>query len=297
MQSWTKCMAYFLWFNDKCNKRFMLNIISDSDVIWIWFWSIHELPHQAAVCVQHPLPCAGGVQSRANPPPPPSQHAWRADGPREAHQPLQRNASSHQIINRCTGEMPMITALYYRINRDKWVCQKHVRVICPPKIKRKISDLFCMRKVVFKFSYIYTYINTCLTSYIRLKHRCIYIRVKINRVLEQSGHALELCVVSQYLWLRRSNIQQHTENHIMAPKNLVECNFIPAMCPEHQWVWGKNLKEKGTNREVIMIEYDFWIMCSTMKDNILQTKASAQFHWKKNCSNFFVCFVPKHHLM
>lgn len=136
---------------------------------------------------------------------------------------------------------------------------------------------------------------TCLTSYIGLKHRCIDIRVKINRVLKQSGHALELCVVSQYLWSRRKNILciWTTENHRMTPKNLVEWNFIPAMCPEHQWVWGKNLKEKGTNREVIMIEYDYWIMCSTMKDNILQTKAFAQFHWKKNCSKFSISILSQ----
>ncbi len=44
------------------------------------------------------------------------------------------------------------------------------------------------------------------TSYVRLEHRRVYIRVEIHRVLEQCGHALELCVVSQNLCSERRNI-------------------------------------------------------------------------------------------
>lgn len=50
---------------------------------------VHLLTYQAAVYGQHPLPTAEEVQSKASPPQPPSQHAWKADGPTEAHQPLQ----------------------------------------------------------------------------------------------------------------------------------------------------------------------------------------------------------------
>ncbi len=91
------------------------------------------------------------------------------------------------------------------------------------------------------------------TSYIRLKHRRIYISVEINRVLEQCGHALELRVVSQYLWSERKNILciwtlQDMEQSCWIKVHTSSVSRASMSVRE---------KLKETNREVIMREYDF----------------------------------------